>query len=182
MIAPLPNQEFTTLREQTHVLLFPFQVIRVKLLTMGGHRHCLYNACLEGEIQKRREFVHTVTLHAILVINSRTQGFFALFAGDTDEIKPDLRNTKDAEWFEKGKVASIIRVRSSLFNVKIFFFYTYFFIDEGAYVKNRILPLSKSSIRRRISTLAIMAPNHGMARIRGTKFRIPHGLTTHGFA
>ena len=50
--------------------------------------------------------VHTVSLHEIDVINSRTQGFLALFAGDTGEIKPELRsqiNTKVAEWREEGK-------------------------------------------------------------------------------
>lgn len=35
----------------------------------------------EGELQKRKEVVHTVSLHEIDVINSRTQGFLALFAG-----------------------------------------------------------------------------------------------------
>ena len=35
--------------------------------------------------------VHTVTLHEIDVINSRTQGFLALFSGDTGEIKPEVR-------------------------------------------------------------------------------------------
>ena len=64
--------------------------------------------CPEGELQKRKEVrtlfdfscfehcigfevVHTVTLHEIDVINSRTQGFLALFSGDTGEIKPEVR-------------------------------------------------------------------------------------------
>jgi RuvB-like protein 2 len=62
--------------------------------------------CPDGEIQKRKEVVHTVSLHEIDVINSRTQGFLALFAGDTGEIKPELRNqinTKVTEWREEGK-------------------------------------------------------------------------------
>lgn len=62
--------------------------------------------CPEDEIQKRKEVVHTVSLHEIDVINSRTQGFLALFAGDTGEIKPELRdqiNSKVAEWREEGK-------------------------------------------------------------------------------
>jgi len=37
--------------------------------------------------------VHTVTLHEIDVINSRTQGFLALFSGDTGEIKPEVSNS-----------------------------------------------------------------------------------------
>lgn len=62
--------------------------------------------CPEGELQKRKEVVHTVTLHEIDVINSRTQGFLALFSGDTGEIKAEVRdqiNTKVAEWREEGK-------------------------------------------------------------------------------
>ena len=62
--------------------------------------------CPEGELQKRKEVVHTVTLHEIDVINSRTQGFLALFSGDTGEIKMEVReqiNSKVAEWREEGK-------------------------------------------------------------------------------
>lgn len=57
-------------------------------------------------MQKRKEVVHTVTLHEIDVINSRTQGFLALFSGDTGEIKAEVRdqiNHKVAEWREEGK-------------------------------------------------------------------------------
>merc|ERR1711975_4039 len=46
--------------------------------------------CPEGELQKRKEVVHTVSLHEIDVINSRQQGFLALFAGDTAEIVPGV--------------------------------------------------------------------------------------------
>lgn len=42
--------------------------------------------CPEGEIEKRKEIVHTLTLHEIDVINSKAQGFLALFSGDTGEI------------------------------------------------------------------------------------------------
>ncbi|KAK9502389.1 hypothetical protein O3M35_011173 [Rhynocoris fuscipes] len=37
--------------------------------------------CPEGELQKRKEVVHTVSIHEIDVINSRTHGFLALFSG-----------------------------------------------------------------------------------------------------
>lgn len=94
--------------------------------------------CPDGELQKRREVIHTVSLHEIDVINSRTQGFLALFAGqhacndlgshialilslyhttigDTGEIKPELRdqiNTKVGEWREEGKATIVPGVRS----------------------------------------------------------------------
>lgn len=38
-----------------------------------------------------------VSLHEIDVINSRTQGFLALFAGDTGEIRPEVREQIDAK-------------------------------------------------------------------------------------
>ena len=75
--------------------------------------------CPEGEIQKRKEVVHTVSLHEIDVINSRTQGFLALFAGDTGEIKPELRNqinAKVAEWREEGKAEIIPGVSTMKFS------------------------------------------------------------------
>ena len=62
--------------------------------------------CPEGELQKRKEVVHTVSLHEIDVINSRQQGFLALFTGDTGEIKAEVRDQIDqkvAEWREEGR-------------------------------------------------------------------------------
>ncbi len=53
--------------------------------------------CPEGELQKRKEVVHVVTLHEIDVINSRTQGFLALFSGDTGEIRQEVREQIDAK-------------------------------------------------------------------------------------
>ena len=44
-------------------------------------RQVKFVPCPEGELQKRREVVHTVSLHEIDVINSRAQGFLALFSG-----------------------------------------------------------------------------------------------------
>lgn len=72
--------------------------------------------CPEGELQKRKEVVHTVSLHEIDVINSRTQGFLALFSGDTGEIKAEVReqiNAKVYEWREEGKAEIIPGVSSA---------------------------------------------------------------------
>ena len=43
--------------------------------------------CPEGELQKRKEVVHTVSLHEIDVINSRSQGFLALFSVNRNSLK-----------------------------------------------------------------------------------------------
>lgn len=97
-----PSLFFQPLKKVTYVL-FPLQTKFVQ--------------CPEGEIQKRKEVVHTVSLHEIDVINSRTQGFLALFAGDTGEIGPELRNqinTKVGEWREEGKAEIIPGVSTHL--------------------------------------------------------------------
>ncbi|PPQ69482.1 hypothetical protein CVT25_002045 [Psilocybe cyanescens] len=120
--------------------------------------------CPEGEIQKRRTVVHTVSLHEIDVINSRTQGFLALFAGDTGEIKPELRNqinAKVAEWREEGKAEIVPGV---------------LFIDEVHMLDIECFSFLNRALEGELAPLVIMASNRGMARIRGTKFRSPHGL------
>jgi len=66
--------------------------------------------CPEGELQKRKEVVHVVSLHEIDVINSRQQGFLALFAGDTGEIKAEVREQIDfkvSTWREEGKATIV---------------------------------------------------------------------------
>ncbi|KDR85904.1 hypothetical protein GALMADRAFT_235052 [Galerina marginata CBS 339.88] len=120
--------------------------------------------CPDGEIQKRKTVVHTVSLHEIDVINSRTQGFLALFAGDTGEIKPELRNQIDAkvaEWREEGKAQIVPGV---------------LFIDEVHMLDIECFSFLNRALESVLAPLVIMASNRGMARIRGTKFRSPHGL------
>lgn len=58
-----------------------------------------------------------MSLHEIDVINSRTQGFLALFSGDTGEIKSEVReqiNAKVCEWREEGKAEIIPGVGSTM--------------------------------------------------------------------
>ncbi|EJD03520.1 DNA helicase [Fomitiporia mediterranea MF3/22] len=120
--------------------------------------------CPEGELQKRKEVIHTVSLHEIDVINSRTQGFLALFAGDTGEIKPELRNqinTKVAEWREEGKAEIIPGV---------------LFIDEVHMLDVECFSFLNRALENELSPLFIMASNRGMSRVRGTKIKSPHGL------
>ena len=82
--------------------------------------------CPEGELQKRKEVVHTVSLHEVDVINSRTQGFLALFSGDTGEIKSEVReqiNSKVMEWREEGKaeiVPGVSRMFVCLYSLHVY--------------------------------------------------------------
>lgn len=72
--------------------------------------------------------MHNVSLHEIDVINSRTQGFLALFAGDTGELKNEVReqiDAKVAEWQDDGKATvtqvsifiSFLKYRNLKFNI-----------------------------------------------------------------
>ncbi|KZV98995.1 DNA helicase [Exidia glandulosa HHB12029] len=120
--------------------------------------------CPEGELQKRKEVVHTVSLHEIDVINSRTQGFLALFAGDTGEIKPELRaqiNTKVNEWREEGKAEIVPGV---------------LFIDEVHMLDIECFSFLNRALENELAPLVVMASNRGTSRVRGTNVRSPHGL------
>jgi len=123
-----------------------------------------------------------VSLHEIDVINSRTQGFLALFAGDTGEIKPELRNqinTKVTEWREEGKAEIVPGVRTLLL-----LFRSYgsspatqvLFIDEVHMLDIECFSFLNRALEDDLAPLVIMASNRGMARIRGTKIQSPHGL------
>jgi len=120
--------------------------------------------CPEGELQKRKEVVHTVTLHEIDVINSRTQGFLALFSGDTGEIKPEVRdqiNSKVSEWREEGKAEIAPGV---------------LFIDEVHMLDIECYSFLNRALEDEMAPVVIMATNRGITRIRGTNYRSPHGI------
>uniref|UniRef100_A0A671U764 RuvB-like helicase n=1 Tax=Sparus aurata TaxID=8175 RepID=A0A671U764_SPAAU len=120
--------------------------------------------CPEGELQKRKEVVHTVSLHEIDVINSRTQGFLALFSGDTGEIKSEVReqiNAKVCEWREEGKAEIIPGV---------------LFIDEVHMLDMECFSFLNRALESDLSPVLIMATNRGITRIRGTNYQSPHGI------
>ncbi|PBK76414.1 TIP49-domain-containing protein [Armillaria solidipes] len=126
---------------------------------IGADTECVQSP--EDEIQKWGEVVHTVSLHDIDVINSRTQDFSPLFAGDTGEIKQEVWNqinTKVAEWREEGRAEIIPGV---------------LFIDAVHMSDTERLSLLNRALENDLATLA---SNRGVAHIRGTIFRSSHGL------
>jgi len=120
--------------------------------------------CPEGELQKRKEVVHTVNLHEIDVINSRQQGFLALFAGDTGEIKGEVREQIDqkvAEWREEGKADIVPGV---------------LFIDEVHMLDIECFSFLNRALEEPTAPIVIMATNRGITNIRGTDYKSPHGI------
>merc|ERR1711963_281790 len=120
--------------------------------------------CPEGELQKRKEVVHTVSLHEIDVINSRQQGFLALFAGDTGEIKSEVREQIDqkvSEWREEGKADIVPGV---------------LFIDEVHMLDIECFSFLNRALEEPTAPVVIMATNRGITNIRGTDYKSPHGI------
>jgi len=120
--------------------------------------------CPEGELQKRKEVVHTVSLHEIDVINSRSQGFLALFSGDTGEIKSEVReqiNCKVAEWREEGKAEIVPGV---------------LFIDEVHMLDIESFSFLNRALENDMAPILIIATNRGITKIRGTSYASPHGI------
>merc|ERR1712032_1722600 len=120
--------------------------------------------CPEGELQKRKEVVHTVNLHEIDTINSRQQGFLALFAGDTGEIKTEVReqiDAKVAEWREEGKADIVPGV---------------LFIDEVHMLDIECFSFLNRALESESAPVVIMATNRGITNIRGTDYKSPHGI------
>ena len=120
--------------------------------------------CPEGELQKRKEVVHVVTLHEIDVINSRQQGFLALFSGDTGEIRPEVReqiNQKVAEWREEGKAEVVPGV---------------LFIDEVHMLDIECFSYLNRALESDMAPILVVATNRGITRIRGTNYKSPHGI------
>ncbi|RZC54722.1 hypothetical protein C5167_013580 [Papaver somniferum] len=126
-----------------------------------AEKHAL---CPEGELQKRKEVVHCVTLHEIDVINSRTQGFLALFTGDTGEIRAEVReqiDTKVAEWREEGKAEIVPGV---------------LFIDEVHMLDIECFSFLNRALENDMAPILVVATNRGITNIRGTNYKSPHGI------
>eukprot|EP01060_Flectonema_neradi_P012124 TRINITY_DN1901_c6_g1_i1.p1 TRINITY_DN1901_c6_g1~~TRINITY_DN1901_c6_g1_i1.p1 ORF type:complete len:473 (+),score=101.81 TRINITY_DN1901_c6_g1_i1:53-1471(+) len=118
----------------------------------------------DGELQKRKEVVHTVSLHEIDVINSRQQGFLALFSGDVGEIKNEVReqiDAKVAEWREEGKAEIVPGV---------------LFVDEVHMLDIECFSWMNRALESQLAPVVVMASNRGISKIRGTEYKSPHGI------
>merc|ERR1712176_957205 len=107
---------------------------------------------------------HTVTLHEIDVINSRPQGFLSLFAGDTGEIKSEVREQIDgkvAAWREEGKATITPGV---------------LFIDEVHMLDIECYSFLNRALEGELAPILILATNRGVTTIRGTQQKSAHGL------
>ena len=105
-----------------------------------------------------------VLICLLIIINSRTQGFLALFTGDTGEIRAEVReqiDTKVAEWREEGKAEIVPGV---------------LFIDEVHVLDIECFSFLNRALENEMAPILVVATNRGITTIRGTNYKSPHGI------
>ncbi|KAK6125274.1 hypothetical protein DH2020_041018 [Rehmannia glutinosa] len=93
-----------------------------------------------------------------------TQGFLALFTGDTGEIRTEVReqiDTKVAEWREEGKAEIVPGV---------------LFIDEVHMLDIECFSFLNRALENDMAPILVVATNRGITTIRGTNYKSPHGI------
>ncbi|EDO05806.1 RuvB-like 2 DNA helicase family protein [Babesia bovis T2Bo] len=126
--------------------------------------HIKYVQCPSGELQKRQKVVHTVTLHDVDVVNSRSEGFLALFAGDTGEIDNNIRKQIDEkvrEWQADNRAELLPGV---------------LFIDEAHMLDVECFSFLCRHLETEMCPFLILATNRGITNVRGTFYKSPHGI------
>ncbi len=99
-----------------------------------------------------------------LSLSHRKQGFLALFAGDTGEIRCEVReqiDSKVAEWREEGKADIVPGV---------------LFIDEVHMLDIECFSFLNRALENEMAPILVVATNRGITRIRGTNYKSPHGI------
>ena len=129
------------------------------------HSDTNYITCPNGEIQNHKIVTQTVSLHEIDVLNSRPQGYLALFSGDTGEIKSEIRNQVDvkvSQWKEEGRVTEICA--------------GVLFIDEVHMLDVDCFAFLNRAMEDVLSPIVVMASNQGITKVKGTNYKAPHGM------
>ncbi|TBT98170.1 Tip49/RuvB-like helicase [Hamiltosporidium magnivora] len=112
-----------------------------------------YVSCPDGELIKIKDDEKTVTLHEIDVINSRTQGYLALFSGESGEIRNEIReevNKKVEEWVNEGKAEFITGI---------------LFIDEVHILDNEAFSFLNKISEDEFCPILILASNKEILKI-----------------
>ncbi|CAK9161250.1 unnamed protein product [Ilex paraguariensis] len=119
--------------------------------------------CFNGILAKSKNISY---LPPLLPAKSgeRTQGFLALFTGDTGEIRAEVReqiDTKVAEWREEGKAEIVPGV---------------LFIDEVHMLDIECFSFLNRALENEMAPILVVATNRGITTIRGTNYKSPHGI------
>jgi RuvB-like protein 2 len=134
------------------------------------HVFCVFVGCFYKIFRSLYWFIAsiicslTVVLKPSLSPTSRTQGFLALFTGDTGEIRSEVReqiDSKVAEWREEGKAEIVPGV---------------LFIDEVHMLDIECFSFLNRALENEMAPILVVATNRGITKIRGTNYKSPHGI------
>ncbi len=118
----------------------------------------------EGSIAKEKEFVYVVSLHDLDLATSRRGSFFSLFFGGKEEITNETRQEVDEmvkNWVDEGRAEIIPGV---------------LFIDEVHMLDIEAFAFLNRAMESELAPIIILASNRGIAKIRGTDLKAPHGV------
>ena len=118
----------------------------------------------EGSIVKEKEFVYVMSLHDLDLATTRRGSFFSLFFGGKEEITNETRQEVDEmvkNWVDSGKAEIIPGV---------------LFIDEVHMLDIEAFAFLNRAMESELAPIIILASNRGIAKIRGTDLKSPHGV------
>jgi TBP-interacting protein len=119
-----------------------------------------------GPVMKEKEFIYTLTLHQLDVMNSRSGGsiFSLLFSSGGREIDAEVRKEVDNAVREmvQSKKAEIIPGVA--------------FIDECSMLDVESFAFLNRALEQDLCPIIIFATNRGITTIRGTDIKSPHGM------
>jgi TBP-interacting protein len=121
-----------------------------------------------GTVFRNREFVYTLSLHQMDIINARQAaggGIFSLFfsGGREREIDSEMRKAIDGNvknMVEEGKAEILPGV---------------VFIDECSLLDIETFAFLNRAMEQDLAPIIIFATNRGVTEIRGTTIKAPHG-------
>ncbi|CAD26037.1 similarity to HYPOTHETICAL PROTEIN YP59_MYCTU [Encephalitozoon cuniculi GB-M1] len=120
--------------------------------------------CPEGELIRITEETQEISLHDIDVVNSKAEGYLALFSGETGEIRAETRdevNKKVWGWINEGK-AEIVR--------------GVLFIDEVHMLDIESFAFLNKAVEEDFCPVILVSTNKGECIVRGTDEPSPYGI------
>nr|AGE94889.1 hypothetical protein ECU11_1270 [Encephalitozoon cuniculi] len=120
--------------------------------------------CPEGELIRITEETQEISLHDIDVVNSKAEGYLALFSGETGEIRAETRdevNKKVWGWINEGK-AEIVR--------------GVLFIDEVHMLDIESFAFLNKAVEEDFCPVILVSTNKGEYIVRGTDEPSPYGI------
>jgi TBP-interacting protein len=122
----------------------------------------------QGTVFRNREFVYTLSLHQMDMINARQSGsdiFSLFFGGGRDkELDSEMRRAIDEnvrEMVKEGKAEILPGV---------------VFIDECSLLDIETFAFLNRAMEQDLAPIIIFATNRGITEIRGTTIKEPHGM------